>query len=573
MKIIQVADLHINPEMQIKKVENKLDKLFISLEKKLVKNEEIIFCICGDIVDKGNETMYSIAEEIFNYIKNLFIEYKLKFEFVPGNHDLCDMNLGPYNDFISKFIENSYDYNNKNTHLREYEDFDLILSNSVYHKNKTFGKLDLESIEQVISLKPSYLVIHHTLLSENDDDSSAIRNAYKLVNLIENKNIFGILHGHTHGYKDIMIGNQCKIIGVGPMLKEVPDINNQYNYIEMNGHIISKITNYRYSADLDEYLPRLVYDSKPTGQYFDNSLKKIYSKVVSDVKRLDCIYNLKMNLVTNFRSFEEEIKDTFPDFIEIAKDWQGEKVPESLYYNHGRYMQSKGILGIEHIIKELTNKATSSRAIIPLINFADVVDSGDQYLPSLNVIQFGFLEDTKRKIFATIYFRALEVNRFLKINLCEIYLMIKSIANIIRSIEEVDITIIAFRAQYKEKYGCFRKAKIDTLNEAELTVLLSNKKYDNIIDLLEEKLELSETVIEDKGINSIKNAIEVLTKEGESSVLLLEKVKKTQERLNLLKEERKKTSNYKEIEKTEQLVTDSIKDLIAGFRTENGNIS
>jgi thymidylate synthase/predicted MPP superfamily phosphohydrolase len=573
MKIIQVADLHINSETQIEIIHNKLNQLFNSLKTEIEKDEEIIFCSCGDIVDRGNVAMYSIAEEIFNFIKRLFTGYRLKFEFVPGNHDLCDSSFNSYDSFISKFIESTYSYNNKNTHLRKYENINLILSNSVYHRCKDFGKLDLESLEQIESRNPSFLVIHHTLLSENDNDSSAVRNAYKLVDYIEKNNIIGILHGHTHGYKDIMIGSQCNIIGVGPMFKEVADINNQFNFIEVSGCTISKITNYRYSADLNGYIPHLVYENNVIGQYSGSSLKETYDRVVLDIKRLDCIHNLKMNIATKYELFEKELRDSFSDFVEIAKDWQENMVPESLYYNHGQYMQSKGIWGIDYIIDELKNKATSSRAIIPLINFDDVVDSGDQFLPSLDIMQFGFSDDMKSKIFVTIYLRALEVNHFLKINLCEVYLMVKSIIDEIRSIEEVDITILAFKAQYKEKYGCFRKARIDTLSEAKLTRLLSNNNYQEIISLLKEKLELNETVIQDKGLNGLKNAIEELTSEQKCSSLLLEKVENTLKQLDLLMREREKTSNYKEIEKIEQLATASMNDLIAEFEKESGNLS
>lgn len=573
MKIIQVADLHINPETEIDIVKNKLVRLFDALETEIEKDEEIIFCTCGDIIDRGNAAMYSTAEKIFNYIKELFTEYRLKFEFVPGNHDLCDSNFNSYDNFISKFIEYPYSYNNKNAHLREYRNINLILSNSAYHRHKDFGKLDLGSLEQIEGRDPSFLVIHHTLLSENDNDSSAVRNAYKLVEYIEKNNIIGILHGHTHGYKDIMIGSQCNIIGVGPMFKEVPDINNQFNFIEVSGCAISKITNYRYSADLNGYVPHLVYEKNRAGQYMGDSLKKIYDRVVLDTKRLGCVYNLRINMATKYEVFEKEVLDSFSDFIETAKDWQEKAVPESLYYNHGKYMQSEGIWGIDYIVDELKDKATSSRAIVPLINFDDVVDSGDHFLPSLGIAQFGFSDDTKSKIFVTIYLRALEVNHFLKINLCEVYLMIKSIIDEIRSIEEVDITLLAFRAQYKEKFGCFRKARIDTLSEAKLTVLLLDNKCQEIISLLKEKLELNETVVQDKGLNRLRNAIEELTSVEKHPSLLLERMENVLEYLNLLMGERKKTSNYKEIEKIEQLVTTSMNDLIIEFTKRSANLS
>lgn len=57
-------------------------------------------------------------------------------------------------------------------------------------------------------------MIHHTFLSENHDDVYAIRNGYDVFNFVDNAHVIGVLHGHTHGYKDIVVGKQCRLIGV-----------------------------------------------------------------------------------------------------------------------------------------------------------------------------------------------------------------------------------------------------------------------------------------------------------------------------------------------------------------------
>jgi thymidylate synthase/metallophosphoesterase superfamily enzyme len=571
MKIIQVADLHIGSEAKVETLKFKINKIFNSVKGKIAKDEELIFCVCGDIVDRGNDTMYNYAEEIFNHIKQCFYEYKLNFEFVPGNHDLCNENFEAYDKFIAKFIMSSYAYNNGvNTHLREYSSINLVLSNSIHHRDKTYGKLDVESIESSLNEKPTLLVIHHTLLSENDGDISSIRNSYKIMDLVERKKVIAILHGHTHGYKDIKIGGKCRIIGVGPMFKEVADINNQFNLVDLNGYHIQMITNYRYSADLDEYTPITVHTENINSFYYGSSVKEVYDEVTDDTKRYNCIHNLKINISSEYSNFEKDIYTYFSDTISVAKDWQSKTVPQTLYYNHGKYMQSEGVWGIDYVIDELKNKSTSSRAIIPLINFKDVANSGDRFLPSLDIIQFGFADDEKKKIFVTIYLRALEVNHFLRINLCEIYLMLKNIKDEIRSIKNIDLAILAFKAQYKEKYGCFRKAEIDSITEAKLTGLLLSKNYQQIINLLKEKLELNETVVQWVGLKYLQSALIEAVESKSCSKILLETISCVLEQLEILKIEREKTSNYSEIEKTEQLVAQAINNLIDGFEKERG---
>lgn len=71
------------------------------------------------------------------------------------------------------------------------------------------------------------------------------------------------------------------------------------------------------------------------------------------------------------------------------------------------------------------------------------------HLPSLDVIQFGFDDDTKSKLHLTVYMRALEVNHFLKINIAEMYLLIGSVCDKFRSIQTLELNVIAFRAQFK----------------------------------------------------------------------------------------------------------------------------
>lgn len=124
-------------------------------------------------------------------------------------------------------------------------------------------------------------------------------------------------------------------------------------------------------------------------------------------------------------------------------------------------------------------------------------------MSSLDIIQVGFSRHTKDELYITVYLRALEVNHFLKINICEIYLIIKRIEEEFKSVENVNINILAFRAQYKEKFGCFGKAEMDVITPQKIMMYLMDKDFEKLICLLEEKLELSETVINCNGIEEL----------------------------------------------------------------------
>ena len=275
-----------------------------------------------------------------------------------------------------------------------------------------------------------------------------------------------------------------------------------------------------------------------------------------------------MNIVSEYDDFKNEIEEIFSDNIEIAKKWQCEEVPEDLYYNHGEYMNKNSRDSIEYIIKQLKNNSTSSRAIIPLIDINDVIESGDDFLPSLNIIQFGFKEDKKEELYINVYLRALEVNHFLKINISEIYLLCEKIKKSIRSINGINLTIYAFRAQYKQKFGCFKKAKIDRINCQELAYYVYDKENEKIIELLDEKLELQETVIHVDGLKNLKESIDILNKKNESNYYnqdLCDKLSELIKYMEELKEESQNTSLYRDLEDKQKSIDEKMKSLINEF--------
>lgn len=581
MQLIQISDFHISDTSNIDLIKNKILRLFEALQKHLNDEDCTVICILGDIVDKGKSSSYANAEAIINYIKDTFVNYKPSFVFTPGNHDLCDCphphplptncpdqkcTLSFFYDLIGKFDTSP---STDSISIKHYNDIDLLIANSTYTCNCKHGVLDIAAIERIELNNPTLVLTHHTLLSENNEDASAIRNAYKLLEQIEKKEILGVLHGHTHGYKDINIGKKCPVVGVGPFLKDVPNVNNQANLVIVTSSGIHKVVNFYFRADLNRFETLCVFENHDS-IYSGSITDKIYKSVVRDTKLFGAIFNLHMIIEAKYKDFCTEIENVFHEQIEIARLWQDtSKVPDSLYYNHGQFMKSKDISAIAFVAKELQVKPTSSRAIIPLINFENVINSGDKFLPSFDLVQFGFTSDERSNLVVTLYLRALEVNHFLKINICEIYLMCKEISKEITTIREVSINLHAFRAQYKERFGCFKRAEIDRISEADIAYSLRDD-IPKITRLLQEKRDLNETVIENCGMRSLKNAIESLNGRQLIKEPILKSIYKVIATMETLEAERKKTSNYPLIESTEKELTadfDRIIDLL-----NDGNI-
>lgn len=557
MKIIQLSDFHINETTDIAACFENINKLYNFIIPKLIKDELIVCCICGDIIDKGNQDNYSHAIKVFDFIADKFQTHNFHFEFVPGNHDISGKEFIKYDLFIEKYIEGSvYQFQNENVNVRPYGDIDLILINSSFHRDHNYGSIDLIKLKDKIesSKKPSILVTHHTLLSRYDGDSSAIRNAYEFTELLRGNDVIALLHGHTHGYSEFTVGTCCKIIGIGPFGKEIKDVNNQFNIIEVTTTNLDNVENCFYRADLNKILSLNAYSRRRPISYSGSDLFKLYTQLVKDVKTYGCINNFHLKLITTIDTFVEDIETNFSDTIKIAGKWLNSDNPQSLHYNHAQYINKGKIKGLDYIVEELNRKATSSRAILPLINVKDVIDSGDNFLPSLDIIQFGFDKEEKDELFVAIYLRALEVNHFLKINLCEIYLMTNYISAKIRSVSKLTLNITSFRAQYKEDFGCFEKAELDSIDETKLMVFIFKKDIKKILYYLNQKLALSETVIIDMGIKNLWKCINTYNQMESDNFYNNELINELDfliEKFGELKDLRKQTSVYQEIKRKE----------------------
>lgn len=569
MFILQISDLHIGIDIDLHEIKYKIDKIYIEVEKIIEKSELLIFCICGDITDEGKKDGYNNATIVIDYLKEKFNEYNYKLEFIPGNHDICEGNFEEFDKFISGYVGGMYSYTDKNVVVRKYGDINLVLLNSSYHKDHKYGKIDLVQLtNEIKENENNFVIMHHTFISEYEDDQSAIRNAYKFIKVLDENKVCALLHGHTHGYSDISISNECKVIGVGPLFKKIEDINNQFNIIEIKSGKVNKVYNMRYSSDLDGYSALEVFSRKRKNMFYGESVIDVYDEVVKATKAYGAIMNFNMNITIKLDEFNSQIENIFSDKIIIAEEWQEKIPPNTLYYNHGQYMFKGNMDAIEYVIKELKNKATSSRAIIPLINMEDVVGSADNFLPSLDIIQFGFKEDNKKELYITLYLRALEVNNFLKINLSEVYVMCKKISEKIRGISILNITIFSFKAQYREKFSCFRKAEIDILDESELMISVMEKDINTIICLLENKHELSETVVHLNGVEKLERCIKNYNRRNKKvySDDICNSISDLKKNMDKLKELRESTSNYTEINQEERNVEVQFQQLIKEFK-------
>lgn len=287
---------------------------------------------------------------------------------------------------------------------------------------------------------------------------------------------------------------------------------------------------------------------------FEEILEQAREKVSSSIKD----YTLNFTLKVSFNSVLVKTPQLL-DFFEIAQEFQNLNKPETLYINHGQYI---GPHGITHVINELRNKHTSNRALISLISQKDIVDSDDLPIPSFMILQFSLEEDN---LYVTTYFRALEISKFLRINLEEIRIIADKICQSIRRIKKINLNLFAFRAYINEDLNTLQRPNIEFLDEIKLLKLMEKRPIE-LANLLREKLSVS-TVIENGSIIAIS---EILSDDEKSQDVqaylktsyikrILQKCIRTSNELISL---RRSASHNGEINDLNQEYLDSLRQLI-----------
>jgi hypothetical protein len=173
--------------------------------------------------------------------------------------------------------------------------------------------------------------------------------------------------------------------------------------------------------------------------------------------------------------------------------------------SHGEYIHRHGD-GIQYLIDELVRKSTGNRAIMSLIDMKDLIASADDPRPSFMIFQAGFESGNKNVIYITLYYRALEVSRFLPINLAEAGLVLKRIRGEIPEIRVFHILIHAFRAYQNPDFNCLVRSDLDVAGPDAIETAASEFDLRMIHAWLRSKLAAA-TVVETDALTLLRDAV------------------------------------------------------------------
>jgi thymidylate synthase len=254
------------------------------------------------------------------------------------------------------------------------------------------------------------------------------------------------------------------------------------------------------------------------------TLMHLWDKSVQRCLHVNKVSNL---ILTGTFPFSETNSNWIKNFKEKAKAWQEPERPPQLTLNHGeyidRYILQFNKSGIDYIIDELKTKFDSNRACWSLFDMSTLIASGDKSIPSFMVLQTDISDDGST-LNLTVYFRALEVSKFLPINIAESCLVAEKLQKAFSyKFKQFSLTIHAFNAYVKENFACLEKAAIDLTSEAEImmNIMTASTSKSWLKDVLTNKMETIESRINEEGINSLVKSIELYNARSKDSTSIV----------------------------------------------------
>jgi 3',5'-cyclic AMP phosphodiesterase CpdA len=255
--VVHISDLHFGAQELIythRELQYGLSQVFEEL-----KNNKAFLLITGDITFRGQAQGYTEAESFVRGILTTNAIESKKLLLCPGNHDIVLSSDTPFKKFDAFSYALRHDgiftYSSRNFVSYETDDALLVGLNTAFRLDHQYGSVDIESLRDFLSTipKPSNKLriafLHHHLINQFERDSSALRNAYDLLMLLDEHKFDYIFHGHQHSNQFMPIGEaKMRIFGVRSFNFSTPGYPNGLNSYEISETSI-KVTNYVFARD------------------------------------------------------------------------------------------------------------------------------------------------------------------------------------------------------------------------------------------------------------------------------------------------------------------------------------
>ena len=178
MRFYILSDLHLRAEVEAYKTSDRIKRLCSKIRQAADIGENILFIILGDIVDKGKELSFTTARDSLSLVQEELKDYAVKFEFVPGNHDLEKGSLSLF-DQLTSLYGSKHTFESASVYSVVHDNVNFIYADSTLSRDYAApGRLDLDAIR--INVKhglTNILFCHHALSHGHGDPHDVVEDS------------------------------------------------------------------------------------------------------------------------------------------------------------------------------------------------------------------------------------------------------------------------------------------------------------------------------------------------------------------------------------------------------------
>lgn len=232
VRFFMLADLHLEGDRNASSNSDRLKKLCKEIRKTISIEEKLLFIVLGDIAHQGNILSFATAKKCLNLIRNELDGYSIRFEFVPGNHDLegGPNPLSSFDSFTASY-GCKHTYSSKAAYSSIHDGVNFIFTDSTLSRDHAApGKLNMNAIrDEAKQGLTNVLFCHHGLIQNYGDDHDTIEDSAFVLKQLTELNISFFFHGHAHRADVTTSKEGLTEIGCGSISGDVDWIPNVYH--------------------------------------------------------------------------------------------------------------------------------------------------------------------------------------------------------------------------------------------------------------------------------------------------------------------------------------------------------
>ena len=225
MRFHMFSDLHLAEDHGVNTAKPLMKKFCQKVRTEIPVDESVLLIFMGDLIERGVVDAFQTVREILNEVRQNLSDYEVRFEFLPGNHDLTAQQLTEFDHLITEY-GSSYSYMDKSVYSKIYEDVNFIFADSTLTRDyKKEGKIDKEAIcAEIKKGKENLLFCHHGFTQSVGGDHDCVSDGWALSKEFREAGIHFLFHGHTHRADRSFFTDLMTEIGCGSLSQDFSEL-------------------------------------------------------------------------------------------------------------------------------------------------------------------------------------------------------------------------------------------------------------------------------------------------------------------------------------------------------------